>query len=433
MGFRGDERGQSEVIGALLIFAVIVAFIGLNQAFLVPQANEEVEFKHHNDVQRDVVDLRAATTEAAASNQPRSRAIALGTDYPSRFVAINPPPATGTIRTVDGQGEITTSHSDLDLSAVCGTNGQPDTKFIEYRPNYNEYGNALPMTIENSVVYREASSRPLYSTGQVFAKGNQINIIRYVGDVQESSASSASLDLIPSETGSDVVDTRRNESLNITLPTRLSNSSWEDLVDTSEVTPVNVSGDRVKFEFANNTVYTVRCTTVGINEEPNVSPSVFSTAAGGPGSINPAGFGSVKYNDTSSNENNVTVVLKNLDTKTRTIEEARVPFYSETKISSSSSKNSVNFVSGNAEYVDFTNDGSLDEEIGGRYVNISNISIDGGETGSITIGLYCSKSNKFEPADGDFFVLSLQFKSGDISNYFVKPEGTAPSSASRTC
>ncbi|MEF8914400.1 DUF7289 family protein, partial [Natronomonas sp.] len=154
MGFRGATRGQSEVIGAILIFAIIVALIGVNQAFVVPDANADVEFQHNNEVQRDMVDLRSGTTEAAASNEPRSRSIALGTDYPTRFVAVNPPAPTGRFQTVDG-GNISANHSEFDLGNVCGTGSDtPDTKFLVYEPNYNEYQNANPITIENTVTYR---------------------------------------------------------------------------------------------------------------------------------------------------------------------------------------------------------------------------------------------------------------------------------------
>lgn len=404
MGFRGDERGQSEVIGALLIFAVIVAFIGLNQAFLVPQANEEIEFKHHNDVQRDVVDLRAATTEAAASSQPRSRTVALGTEYPTRFVAINPPPATGTIRTVDGDGEI--NATGVDLSAVCGTSGQPDTKFIEYRPNYNEYGNALPMTIENTVAYRDAGSQKLYSTGQVFAKGNQINIIRYVGDVQESSAGSASLDLIPSVTGADTIDTS-NETLNITMPTQLSASEWGQLVDSSQVTPLNVSGDRVKFNFENDTVYTTRCTTVGINQEPNVDPQDSRDRDDTPNSINPNADGEVvlvsaeDLNGGSQSEANITLEDRTgLDVN---ITEARVNHYSSgSQANSASLPNSITL-------------GGSDLEVGGNLETLDNaINLTSGTTTDVKL-----EFNGAEVSSEDFYVLTLGFSNEEFNIYFI--------------
>lgn len=407
MGFRGANRGQSEVIGALLIFAVIVAFIGLNQAFLVPQANEDVEFKHNNDVQRDIVDLRAATTEAAASNQPRSRTVALGTDYPSRFIAINPPPASGTVRTVSGDGPFDADHDDLDLKAVCGTDGAPDSKFLTYRPDYNEYQNALPMTVENTVTYRTTDEDPLLSTGQMFVHGEQINIIRYAGNVSETSDQTASLDLVPSKTGRTTVDTS-NETLNMTIPTRLPANEWDRLTASSPVTPYEVDGrNRVKFRFEDDTTYEVQCTTVGINEKPDVNPQDRREAEETANFINPNRGGEIVLTGTEdvNKQDSASIMLRDQTGSDSPINitEARVNHY----LSASSG--------GSGDVPDYITIGDTDLSVGGNLQQLEDpVVLNEGSETDVTL-----EFGGGNVQSEDFYVLTLGYSNGQTNVYFV--------------
>lgn len=172
-----DDRGVSEVLGAILLFGIIVMAIGGYQAFVVPSINAEAEFDHSNDVKNEMVELRSATMEDAASNEPRSATVTLGLQYPTRLLGVNPPASSGTLRTVEGGG-ITLESDDSDLKTICGTTGEPDTKFLEYQPDYNEHSDDLPLELEHSMVYKDADDGALFHTGQVLVRGNQINVIR---------------------------------------------------------------------------------------------------------------------------------------------------------------------------------------------------------------------------------------------------------------
>lgn len=429
MGFRGETRGQSEVVGAILIFAIIVALIGINQAFVVPDANADVEFQHSNDVQRDMVDIRSGSTEAAASNEPRSRSIALGTDYPTRFVAVNPPAPTGRFQTVSG-GEISASHSDIDIANVCGTGGDaPDTKFLRYEPNYNEYQNANPITIENTVTYRETGGDPLFNTGQFFAQGSQINIIRYTGDFEETSARTASVDLIPSETGVAEVDTE-SEDLSITLPSRLESNDWERLVDNGNV-DIEDDGSRVKFTFSGNTEYTVRCTTVGINEQPDVDPSqpVDEETESEANQFNPTGDVVLNGSDITA-DTTVEMDLENSHGEDLEITAARAVFYSigggERNTNSERNQPDTAEIGGTTLEIGGDLEGNLDEDItiganDDEQVQIDFTGFDDSQGGS-----------NEEVRDGDFFVLFLEFTETDsektiTGTYFVAPEDDSTS------
>ncbi|QZA89046.1 hypothetical protein K0C01_02465 [Salinarchaeum sp. IM2453] len=148
--FADDTRGVTPLIGFILLFGIgIVAFAGY-QATTVPDQNTEREFLHSQDVRDDMVDLQATLQQAhsnaeAGSDAPQSATVKLGTQYRERLLAVNPPPAPGSLGTTDAYTVETPS-------AVGDQFNQ--TRFIEYQPYYN-YLSPDPLRIENSLLYRD--------------------------------------------------------------------------------------------------------------------------------------------------------------------------------------------------------------------------------------------------------------------------------------
>ena len=426
MGFRGETRGQSEVVGAILIFGIVVAFIGMNQAFLVPQANADVESKHSNDVQRDIIHLRSGTVEAAGSNEPRSRDVALGTDYPARFIAINPPPATGTINTFDPGATYSADHDDLDLSRVCGTDEDPDTKFIRYHSNYNEYQNSPSSVIENTVSYREAGGNHLITTGQIFAQGRQIHIVRYVGDLQETSSSTTSIDLIPSATGLTRINTSE-DSLSMTIPTQLTEDEWKGIVG-SQVESISKNDNQAEFVFEDDAVYTVKCTTIGINEEPDVVPAIDREVEDDERAnvINPSGEGEIVLNDTQDlgQRGNDTVWIElqdNTGISDLDITAARLNYYLSAEAGNSEEYPDNVSIEGTTPY----------HEIGGPFWELdTSVELNNGTTTRIELtfrgadrgGNGNNAEKNVQP--NDFYVLTLGFSDGSVNTYFIAHPGS---------
>ena len=55
LNFDSDERGVSEVLGAILVFGILVVLLATIQTQAIPAANEQVEFNHNQEVQSDLV------------------------------------------------------------------------------------------------------------------------------------------------------------------------------------------------------------------------------------------------------------------------------------------------------------------------------------------------------------------------------------------
>jgi len=120
-----DRRGQSVVIGSVIIFGFLILSLSLYQVQVVPQQNGQVEFQHSEQVRNDLVDLRAGILQAGSVDRSQYQTVRLGTTYSTRVFALNPPSPAGTIRTIDSP-------------PIVISNGTPEgtttipTKFLQY-------------------------------------------------------------------------------------------------------------------------------------------------------------------------------------------------------------------------------------------------------------------------------------------------------------
>lgn len=336
--FVGDERGVSEVLGAVLVFGLLVSVLVLFQTVAIPDANEEIEFKHSERVNDDIRLLRNAVLGAADHEERRAADIELGTQYPTRMVFLNPPSPSGTLQTGDSN---TISASEFSVSNVCDVD---ETRSVTYRSQYSEYENAPTLVYENTVVYREFGDERIIDSGQAVVSGNRITLRPLVGTLSESGTDTRTVDFVGNSTGGTVV----TDDLDITIPSELGDEEWETNpkllggypgLDTSEDGGVTDNNDgTVTIHLKDpSTVseieggaYLVRCSPVGINHNPGVNPdSPDSSESGDTGETNPTGDEAVELTEVSFTEGTetVTIRLENNREAEVTVTEARIPFY----------------------------------------------------------------------------------------------------------
>lgn len=264
MDFRGDERGQPVVIGALLIFAILILAFSGYQAFVVPNQNADVEFSHSQQVQDDMVDLRIAIVKTAIGDSNTSTGVTLGTRYPSRLIALNPPPPSGTLRTTEpGDIVVNPGQGNRDIDPCPG----PDTtRAFVYSPDYNEFSEEAPLVYENTVTYSQhrnsGETKEVLKTSQqiVDVEAGIIRIIALQGEYSESGTQRVNVDFIRGQrTAQDVQDPE------ITLPTQIMNQgTWEEILEGNP--SIQLHGESVTFQY--DGTFEVRCTQVGTNREP---------------------------------------------------------------------------------------------------------------------------------------------------------------------
>jgi|GEM_PF-1547020 len=275
MSFSHDRRGQSVVIGAVVLFGFLIVALAVYQAFAVPAQNAEIEVDHNENLQSDMAELRntlldtRTRTDLDRTAAHRSVQIRLGTRYPSRILTVNPPPATGTLQSQDDVPDV--SLESARLADPRFSNVDPildqshETSLLTYTPGYNEYREAPLTTFEHSLLYNRFEGANLTLTGQRTVDGDarEIDIVVFDGDVDEQGLRTT-LDPATLDGPSQRVPIEGDgEPITLTLPTN-SPSMWEEVIDeepNAEVT--DSTSDTVTIELDDGDVWDLRMTRVG--------------------------------------------------------------------------------------------------------------------------------------------------------------------------
>ncbi|GAB7095499.1 hypothetical protein JCM30237_26530 [Halolamina litorea] len=284
---RGDDRAQSVQVGAILLFGILIVALATAQATVIPQQNAAIEFDHSRAVQSDMQDLRNSLVRAADGDGAPTR-VDLGITYPTRLLFINPPPATGRLRTVGAEnpdlnvtvgnasGSVTVGSDYENARAYWATAGVGtyNTSAVVYQPNYREYGGSPTTVYGNSVLYNtfdNGANRTL--TGQRLIQGNTIDLLALRGDLRESGATTKTVDV---ETLSErrrtvTVESEAGDPLFVNVTSRLSADVWNDDLlgsnaaasDAGSVTIDGVEYHRIAIELDPGT-YRLRGAAVGV-------------------------------------------------------------------------------------------------------------------------------------------------------------------------
>jgi hypothetical protein len=200
------------------------------------------------------------------------------------LIALNPPPISGTLRSVDPESNVQIENAELDKSRTDESDFQdPDalrkflefngcidseqgfeTHFLVYQPSYNEYQNPPATVLEHSLLYNDFNSEqlPISKKGTIDNSSNRINIVLYNGTVSRSSSQSISLDpkTIDGPTAPVPIKPVGSEPITVKLPTRTSGPWGEDDGGTAQI--------KLK-----NEPYTIRMSRVGFTDEADAECS----------------------------------------------------------------------------------------------------------------------------------------------------------------
>jgi len=254
MDLVGDRRGQSIQIGAVLLFGVLIISFSSYQAFVVPNQNNEVEFNHNQEVQSQMQDLRNAVVSVPGSTSTQAVSIELSTRYPSRLVARNPGPLSGSLRT-NGTSSMRYNITVRNAAAAGetgdlwdGTARPYNTGTIAYSPNYNVYTNAPTTYYGQSVAYNQFRAGNITISDQAMVNGRDITLVALNGSLSRSASGTTSVDVRPVSRSEDPIVVSNDgaaANVSVSVPTRLPQSVWEELLaDEIDGNPGDLSNDR---------------------------------------------------------------------------------------------------------------------------------------------------------------------------------------------
>jgi len=250
-----DQRAVSEVVGAVLLFGILVVSLSVYQVQVIPSENAQVEYQHNQQVQNQLLDTRNALLRTAATGNAQPTSLTLGTTYPARAFFINPPDATGALRTdaFDGNTNITLSN----VTAASGPDGLDEylndtghtlsfpTERLVYSPTYREYDSAPDTVYENGLLYNQFGAANLTLTDQPIVTGNRITITALDGSYRRDGTGAVTID--PSAESAPpqqvVVTNDTDGPLVLSIPTALTRDEWRTQTDLDETDGVTV-GDK---------------------------------------------------------------------------------------------------------------------------------------------------------------------------------------------
>jgi hypothetical protein len=409
------DRGVSTVVGFILIFAMLIILLSMYQALWVPIQNEEVEFDHYQGVKDDMTNVRSAIFEARTTGEIQSTTVKLGTRYPSRMLAINPPPATGTLSAGEPRDISITAQDGTPIDIATRYTGidsadQVYTQLLSYEPTYRELDSGAPIRHEHGVLFMNFSESQagggivVHNDDQQLVRTpdgrpNRTIIVPLQGNYSESGVERVSIDPEPG-----ILETKEFTDVNVTVPTKLDEPTWESLL-AEHLPPENVVVDRSAEELTLvlDGTWEVQYAPVGV---AGVPPS--GTRGSLDRDINPASPGDVRLTQASRDQNaDEWVITFENQAGTTNISEARVNFYP-----------------GTATAVEYINDPlasrTVNWNIGDDFKLLDPpIELTGNATTDITFG--------FDKVDGndEWWVLTVIFESGEQGTYFVSEGGTA--------
>ena len=259
------DRGQSIVVGFILVVGIVVTLLTVYQTSLVPDANAAVERDHSRAVADEFVSLRSVVDEVAGSDRSGTWTLPLGVTYPGRPLAVNPNPADGRVRT-EPVGAYRSNATDL--ARICAADAR--SVAVAYDPGYKEYRTAPTTVYETTVVYRNFSGNVSVEAGQTLLSNRTIDLAGLVGTYRDTGAEPTAPDVRGGRTYGRTVEA--TEPIRLTVPTRLPADRWrtdDDLlagVPTVRRVSANASGGiDVVLEPGE---YTLRCRTAGIERVP---------------------------------------------------------------------------------------------------------------------------------------------------------------------
>lgn len=266
-GGTSDERAVSEVIGAILIFGLVLAVLALIQVSAVPAANQQIEYEHSQRIEGDFQQLDNAIDGAAFDGSRSSTPLELGTRYPVRLFLLNPGPVGGSIRSSASEVRVAgfDAVNDETDDYLQGTLDPFETQSLAYRADYNEYGSAPRIGYEGGILYERydenAGGRDVLVDRGALVSGRRITVLTLDASLSTQQVDELSLDAVPvSSSRAPVSVEARAGGASITVETSLSEETWKTEVLDTEFDP---NGNR-----ANAYVSGIECTSGAADDEP---------------------------------------------------------------------------------------------------------------------------------------------------------------------
>lgn len=286
------DRAVTEVLGAILVFGLVLAVLALVQVSAIPVANGQVEFEHSQRVAGDFQALDQNVDAAGTRGSLGSTSVEAGVRYPNRLFFINPGPVGGSLTSTSGSVLLTdftgTSADEAD-DYDLGTSSFPTTG-LRYSATYNEYADAPTIHYENGVLFEryenvDGTVQDIVVDGGGLVSGRRITIITVEGDFSTQVPDRLPINVVSVSAGTRAVTVDGGPDSRIAVETILSRNTWADILSSElasgQVEAVTCPGQpdpalpcdgTLTIDLADD-VYDLRMAKVGLTTNDNQNPA----------------------------------------------------------------------------------------------------------------------------------------------------------------
>jgi hypothetical protein len=276
MRFRDDRRAAALQVGAILLLGFLVIGLALYQSTVVPDQNSRVEFDHNQQVRESLQEVRNGMLRTAAAERTSPTTVPLGTRYPTRVVAVNPPPSSGRLATDSGGSVTLTNATAVDNETADywnGTDRSYASQRLTYAPDYSVYRNAPRTVYDDTVLYNEFDDTTRAATGQRLLEGNRIYIVALNGSLGRSGTGAVSVGPSAVSASNRAVAVTGSD-IELEVDTDLPEDEWERLLEdqyesnggrvAGNASGVTVSGGTLTVDLVSNRTYRLRMAKIGV-------------------------------------------------------------------------------------------------------------------------------------------------------------------------
>lgn len=236
-----SNYGQSVVIGSVLMFGILIVAFSIYQASVIPQQNAEVEYQHYTEFRSDMIAFDT-TVDQTKSLNTASTTMTVSKSYPTRLIAVNPPPFRTRISIGDNNPttisnfSVDSSGNEVDYWNQQGQLSIPNST-VTATPNYNLYQNSNPLLYENQVTYIETEDlEPVLLSSESPVDNQTIDLQGYTGELSPVSSAQQQITVKQVSGSRDVLYISGDGSgdpIQIQMNTQIPEITWRKILDVS--------------------------------------------------------------------------------------------------------------------------------------------------------------------------------------------------------
>lgn len=209
---KNTSRGQSNILGAILLIGLSILAFSIYVTQIVPIFTAQAEYSTYQEIETEMISINDTISAVASNGIQQTQSLSFTTDYP--FFQ-TPKHRSQSVYTDDATTSISYNTTTVSL----------ETDILNYDPTYNTITQS-PIHIENGMVVR--SNSEITNPSQGVIDDNSISITGVSSVVNTADATNIPLRVTQEESA---FTTTVTAEPTVTIDTKLSEQKWNEMLE----------------------------------------------------------------------------------------------------------------------------------------------------------------------------------------------------------